>query len=809
MHHQRNKAPAARFALSPVALVAASLLQPMPALAQADAGTSPRLRAEPQLNEEIPAPARSQLPTFVEGDRIQGRTDVDASVEGNAVLRRGDTIIRARRLDYNVPQDLARATGDVRINKAGNIFEGPYLELRVDAFEGFFNEPRYQFLRNGAYGEAERVDFIDDKHAIIRKATYTTCKRHPGPGWMPDWILRAASISLDQAEETGHAEGAVLDFMGFPILPVPSISFPLGEKRKSGLLPPTVGLDNRNGFEFTQPYYWNIAPNRDATLYPTLMTKRGIDLGAEFRYLEPGYTGLVRGNYLPNDRLRDRDRWGFHAEHAQNGMVLPWLGRSNLALDLNRVSDDNYWKDFSRDSSSFTQRLLANNGTLTFGLGDFTVTGRMLTFQTLQDPTAPIVPPYDRAPQITATQTRTNLWGGFETYFEADFTRFRAASAFNILNVPSGSVFDQPNADRGYVLAQVSRPWRAPGWFVIPKLQAHLRSYSFDGPIANGDTSASRAVPTFSLDSGLVFERDTSFFGRAFRQTLEPRAFYVYTPYVKQNFLPNYDSGLNDFSFATIFTENAFGGNDRIADNNLLTLGATTRLIDPDTGAEAARFALAQRLRFSDQNVTLPLDRGTTLPATPPGPVSERLSDILFGSSIALVPKWGFDTTVQFNPKTSQSIRSVIGAHYSPGPFRVVSAGYRRQQGISEQLDMGWQWPLDMVFGDGPPRGGPITGEVEGRWFSVGRLNYSLRDKRIVDAVVGLEYDAGCWIGRVVFERLQAGTEVANKRVLFQLEFLGFSRLGSNALQSLKQNIPRYQYLRETVEVPSRFSNYE
>jgi LPS-assembly protein len=316
-------------------------------------------------------------------------------------------------------------------------------------------------------------------------------------------------------------------------------------------------------------------------------------------------------------------------------------------------------------------------------------------------------------------------------------------------------------------------------------------------------------VPTFSLDGGLVFERDASFFGRAFRQTLEPRAFYVYTPYVDQNYLPNYDSGLNDFSFATIYTENAFGGNDRIADNNLLTLGATTRLIDPDTGAEAARFALAQRLRFQDQRVTLPLDRGTTLPANAPPAVSERLSDLLFGASLALVPRWSFDTTVQYNPKTSESIRSVIGAHYSPGPFRVVSAGYRRQQGISEQLDLGWQWPLDQLWGKDAPKGGEITGEVEGRWYSVGRLNYSLRDKRFVDAVVGLEYDAGCWIGRVVFERLQAGTEVANKRVLFQLEFLGFSRLGSSALQSLKQNIPRYQYLREHVEVPSRFSNYD
>ncbi|MGV3494838.1 MAG: LPS-assembly protein LptD [Ramlibacter sp.] len=793
MHHPTARARAARFALSPVALVAASLLPPVAVQAQEPA---PVLRPSPVLREDIPADARSQLPTFVEGDRIQGVTDVQTTVEGDAVLRRGDTVIRADRLEYHQPTDKARATGNVRINKAGNVFEGPLLELEVDAFTGFFSQPRYQFLANEAYGEAERVDFIDEKRAIIRNATYTTCKRQPGPSWMPDWILRAASISLDQEEETGQASGAVLSFKGVPILPVPALSFPLGEKRKSGVLPPTIGLDNRSGLELTLPYYWNIAPNRDATLYPTLMTKRGVDLGAEFRYLEPTYEGLLRGNYLPNDRLRNRDRWGYHVEHRQEALRLPGLGPSFLALDLNRVSDDDYWRDFSRNSASLTQRLLANNGSLSWNVGGVGFTGRVLTWQTLQDPAAPIVPPYDRAPQLTATHARSGLPGGFETATEADYTHFQS----------NPGLTGQPDAHRSYLLAQVSRPWRAPGWFVVPKLQVHTRHYSFDtaldadrGPGVRNIDNASRTVPTFSLDSGMVFERQTSFFGRAFLQTLEPRAFYVYTPFVDQNYLPNYDSALYDFSAATIFTENAFGGHDRIADNNLLTLGATTRLLDPDTGAEAARFALAQRLRFRDQRVVLPGQ-----PA-----VSERLSDILFGASVGLVPQWSLDTTLQYNPKTSHSIRSVIGATWNPGPFRVVSAAYRRQQGISEQVDVGWQWPLHDLFGRAAPVAGSGTGEVEGRWYSVGRLNMDLRDRRLVDAIVGLEYDAGCWIGRVVFERLQAGTTNSNKRVLFQLEFIGFSRLGSNALQSLKQNIPRYQYLRERVETPSRFSNYD
>ncbi|HET6827292.1 MAG TPA: putative LPS assembly protein LptD, partial [Ramlibacter sp.] len=299
----RSKASRRRFALSPVALVAVAMLQPQGAGAQE---AQPVLRPSPALREDIPPAARGQLPTFLSGERMSGRPDLETVIEGDARMRRGDTFIRADRLEYDQAKDLARAVGNVRVNKAGNVFEGPLLEMQVDAFEGFFNEPRYRFLRNDAYGEAERVDFLSEKQAVIRKATYTTCQRKPGPSWMPDWILRAGSLQIDSEKDEGYARNAVLSFMGLPILPVPALSFPLSDKRRSGVLPPTFGLDNVSGFETTLPYYWNIAPNRDATLYPTLMTKRGVDLGAEFRYLERNYNGTLRGNYLPGDRLRDR-----------------------------------------------------------------------------------------------------------------------------------------------------------------------------------------------------------------------------------------------------------------------------------------------------------------------------------------------------------------------------------------------------------------------------------------------------------------------------------------------------------------------
>ena len=747
------------------------------------------LQMSPRLQEQIPPSVRSSQPLFLSGDRVSGRADLDSVLEGNAELRRGDTVIRADRLEYYQPDDLAKARGNVRINRAGNVYEGPQLELKLDASEGFFIAPRYQFLANGAHGQADRVDFLDEHRAVITNATYTTCRRLAGPNWMPDWILRAASISIDNEEEVGVAEGALLSFKGFPLLPVPYLSFPLSSNRKSGVLPPTVGIDSVNGLELITPYYWNIAPNRDAKLVPTLMSKRGVDLGAEFRFLESNYSGEVRANYLPGDLLRNTDRWSLAgAYQGQINSGLSAIGNVGLNLSFNRVSDDNYWRDFVRENTSLTQRLLANDATLSWAKGNFSTSLRALKWQTLQDTDSPIVPPYDRLPQLTARYALSDM-GGVNYTIDADHTQFESDSSRTL----------QPNARRSFMLGQVTRTWSAPLGYITPKLQLHASTYAFDAPLANGERATSRVVPTFSLDGGLVFEREASYFGRGFLQTLEPRLFYVATPYRDQSLLPNYDSGANDFNFASIYTENAFVGNDRISDSNLLTLGLTSRLLDPQTGAEAARIGVAQRLRFKDQNVTLPGG----------APEVAGFSDILMGATINWNPRWTFDSTVQFNPRTQQSTRATTGARYSPGDYRVVSAAYRFQRDASEQLDIGWQWPLNDLWGDKGQDLGAGQGQGEGRWYSVGRLNYSVADRKLVDAVVGFEYDAGCWLGRLVLEQLQTGTASATQRIMFQLEFVGFARIGANPLKTLRDNIPRYQYLREQITAPSRFTQYD
>ena len=348
-----------------------------------------------------------------------------------------------------------------------------------------------------------------------------------------------------------------------------------------------------------------------------------------------------------------------------------------------------------------------------------------------------------------------------------------------------------------------TRPWG----FFTPKVQLHASQYQFDRPLSDGRTSAGRVLPTLSLDGGLVFERSASYFGRAFTQTLEPRLKYVYTPYRDQSLLPNYDTGAYDFNFATIWAENAFAGHDRIVDNNLVTAGLTTRLLDPDTGVEAVRLGIAQRYRFSGQQVVLP---GGT-------PTAKGWSDIMLGASLNWHESWGFDSVIQYNPDTGRNTRTTLQARYSPGPYRTVSMAYRHQRDLnSKYIDFGWQWPLSGLLGGrdeldnkAPARRAGGNGSCSGRWYGVGRLNYSIQEKRLVDGILGLEYDAGCWIGRVVVEKLNSSISSSTKRIMFQIEFVGLSRLGTNPLRTLRNSIPRYQVLGEETTPPSRFSAYE
>lgn len=749
-------------------VLAALLAMSAPARAQAAA---PALQPSPVLQPLPRGDAAKKLPIVLQADRIENRPEIDTQATGNVEFRRGGLVIRAEHLSYDHAQDLARARGGVRIVRDGAIWSGPELQLQVQRFEGFFVEPTFQFTQLGAGGRADRIDFFDSARSRAIGAEYTSCLADGGAE--PAWVLRARKVDIDLDRNEGRAEGAVLRFLDTPILALPALSFPLSDARKSGWLPPDISTDNRSGIELAMPWYWNIAPNRDATFTPRVITRRGVGLDSEFRYLDAAFAGTARLDWLPDDRVTGRSRESWSWQH--DGAL---AGGARYRLDVARVSDDAFWKDFPGRARTLTPRLLALRTGIEqpFALGDGgdgLAYARAVRWQVLQGSDSNVVAPYERAPQLGARLG--GAWRGIDWGVETEFNRF---------TLPHDDIAraGRDGGDRTHLLAHVAWPLRAPGWWLVPRLKLNHARYGTTDTLA---APTARTIPTLSVDAGLELERSLSAFGRSLHQTVEPRLLYVRTPFHEQRNLPNYDAAAKDFNFVSIYSDNQFAGVDRVSDTHALTAGVTTRFVDAASGVEALRLGLVQRYLFRAQHIAPQAD------GSPDGPpLEQRFSDALLLGSTHVFPGWSLSAAVQYNADIKRSVRSVIGAHWSPGPLRTVGASYLLARGLSEQLVVGWQWPVYRGQGGGGKG-------CNGALYSVGRVNYSMKDSRVTDSVLGVEYDAGCWIGRFVAERLSTGRSEATTRLLLQLELVGLSRLGSNALQVLKDNIPGYRLLRE------------
>lgn len=783
-----------------------SLLGAGAAVAQS---TALSLRISPLLQEQPTQTELSQGPVQVQGLRIEALPDLASHIEGDASLRRPGLSISAEQIDYDQVQDEVTAQGKVRIHRDASLLQGPYLKLQMDSFLGKFEEPRFELYKNGGYGSANRVDFVGQGQMLVRQANYTTCRPIPGADWLPDWLLKAGQMTVDEDEDTITARDVQLRFKDVPVLALPGISFSLSGGRQSGLLPPLVGVDSVNGIDWVQPYYWNIAPNRDATVTTEVMSKRGVAVDTELRYLERDYKGQARLNLMPSDKLRTSDRWGWASQHSGSiDTGVPAVGSLGFGLTLTRVSDDNYWRDFPRQIGEMTtgalggaQRTLASTGALSWGQGHWSGNVLVQKWQTLQDAVNQnyITPPYNRVPEVAA---RYSLWdaNGLDTAVTLNTTRFEA----DYSRLTTGAT--PANGSRSYMQAQASRPFVRPWGYITPSLKLHATHYALDQSY-NGAPSYDRILPTFSLDTGLTFERNTAWFGRSLVQTLEPRAYFSLTPYRDQQNMPVYDSGVTDFNLSTIFSDSPYVGQDRIVDNRSLTLGVISRFLDEQSGAEMLRLGMAQRYRFKEQQVRLASDTSAT---------GTGLSDVLFGGSLRWDDRLSSDLTTEINTQDSRFTRTTLQTRYKAGPYRVLNAAYRMNRQTtspSEQVDLGWQWPLSALSWGAAYNDSNVhnagQGLGAGRWYSVGRMNFSLTDRKLVDSIMGLEYDGGCWTGRMVFERLQSTVASATTRLMFQLEFVGLAKVGTSSFKSLRDNISGYQELRDTTVQPSRFVNYE
>ncbi|MFC4481555.1 MULTISPECIES: LPS-assembly protein LptD [Cupriavidus] len=717
-------------------------------------------------------PSNPNAPAYVSGDSLTGFSEKGVALEGNAELRRDGAVVKGDKVTYDQDTDEAHATGNVRLSKSGTLAVGPEARLRVEANEGYMLSPDYYFHQTGGAGSAERIDFIDPDRSTMKKASYTTCSPDNA-----DWYFSANRIDIDNDRQVGTAYGGVLRFFNVPIAGAPAFSFPLNDERRSGVLAPLMGYGSKSGLDLTVPYYFNLAPNRDLTLYPRLLSSRGVQLGGDYRYLGDGYSGRLRAEFLPDDRKAERDRWAYSFQHTQR--IIPGM---TAYANVSKVSDDQYPDDLTRSVSQSTLRQYTQEGGVIYNWQDFTFMARVQKFQTLR----PSEPSYEREPQVNGRYTRYDF-GGFDISVEADYTRFR---------IPLTSTgFQQPEGDRAFIQPVISYPIIRPGWFVTPKVIFNAAQYNMDaGTNTTGaQTSFGRAIPTVSLDSGMVFDRAapgvSKLFGVNYTQTLEPRLFYVYTPFRDQSQFPLFDTVQSDFGYGQIFSENAFTGNDRIADNNKLTAGVTTRLIESDTGIERFRGTLAQRVDFTGQRVQL---TGTSTDTKP------SYSDLLAATTIQLFRGYYLDAGIQYSPEDNRVNYSNVAFAWRPESRKLVNVGYRYRRPTSvtdnsaiDQFELSSQWPITR------------------RTYGIGRVAFDQTANQLVDALAGIEYAADCWVGRVVYQRFRNTTQGYTGRFFLQVEFRGLSKIGSNPLDMLRLNVPGYEPVTARPVPTSQYDHYE
>ncbi len=683
--------------------------------------------------------AGKEGPLFLMADRIESNAPNRIEASGHVEARQAGQNFFADWLLYDTLLNSVEARGQVRMEQPELLLSGDSLRFNLNDYSGELVQPVYQFTAEPGRGDAEHVDFIDKTHYKLRDATYTTC-----PVDNDDWYLKVGDLDIDKTRNVGTARNASLQFLGVPILYTPWMDFSLNNERKTGVLAPTLGITERSGIDITVPYYLNLAPNYDATLYPRLLAKRGLQIGGEFRHLLEDFRGENRLEYLANDRETDRSRWSVL---LQNEYRLNDNTRAGMVYS--RVSDNDYFRDLSNQISITSITNLNQEAWLTTQHANWYAELRAQDFQTLQDSTADLIDePYARLPHARFGMAHT-MDNGLEFKLETEATRFAHASltegtrvlAYPTLRMPLTSSF-------GFLTPQI-------GW--------HSSYYALDDSAPDADIT--RNLPIFSLDSGVTFDRPFQFAGTNFEQTLEPRAYYVYAPYRDQDNIPIFDTAQMDFSYAQMFTENQFIGGDRINDANQLTLALTSRFIEAESGLERLQVTIGQRYYFSDQQVTLP---GVA-------PRGSDATDLLVAVGGQITRAWRIDTAWQLDTENVNTIRENIGVSYRPGPGRTLNFGYRFIDQSTEQIDVSAQWPLSR------------------RLYGMFRYNYSLEDEKLVEGLAGVEYNGGCWALRAVFQRLATKEDQSTDAFFLQLELNGMGRIGANPLDVLKQSVPGYR----------------
>lgn len=772
-------------------------------------GTGLQLKAAPNLS--LHSLKEEDMAAFLSADKMETDEEGKVILTGNAQVRRIDSVVKGDRIDYQRSTGQVHVRGNGLIMRDASIVTGPSLDYNVDSETGEVQDPNFWLGGTGGTGEASQARIFSRSHMRLNDVRYSGC---PCPD--PAWYITSPRVDLHFDENEGIARNGVLYFKDVPILYSPYLTFPIKKERKSGFLIPTYGTSTNSGIELSTPYYWNIAPNYDATLIPRYMSKRGLQLGGEFRYLGSRYSGQLSGTYLPKDDLTGEKRWMYSWQHAHS------LGNGfSAALDINRVSDGDYFRDFTSLGLNEAQyNYLPSTAALNWGgYKYFSASLSTTTYQTLQDRTGPyIVPQYDKVPELYMRGARYN-WGGFDVASDNYVTRFSMPKFKYGTHPypwsPSLQPYQSYDGTRMSSYTTIAYPIVRAGWYVTPKVGLHMSQYSTDwngfGPPGTawdptgmryvpGPRTQTRVLPIMSLDSGMTFERKTTLFGNDSIQTLEPRLYYLKVPYKDQSQIPIYDTSIATFNFSQAFSENIFsGGWDRIANADQVTFGLTTRWLDEDTGFERLSLSAAQRVYFEDQRVTLYNEKART----------RTKSDYLVGANAALTDKLNVRFDAQFNPESRERNRMTAGFRWEPKRLASLSAAYRYERDPNmildpdydpdpladrtrEQISIAGQWPL--------------TNKI----YAMGRYDYSLQEKRNTQSIIGLEYKGDCcWTARMVMQRYAVSAQDVNTAMFFQLELSGLGSLGTDPMNLLRDRVIGYQPVTPPVPEKTTFERYE
>ncbi len=703
---------------------------------------------------------------LIEGESLENTLDRKLKASGNAVLKKDGKTIKADLIEYDQVSDELYAIGNIKIEGNGGELTGSSIELSVKenigsipnaTFSSDLNKSSSSFNRT-LRGSAKMLFLEGEGKKRLQNASITTCDAGQN-----DWFIKASEIEINDNSQTVNAKDAELEFKGVPILYSPLVNFSFNDDRKSGFLAPSVGTTSRSGFESSIPYYFNLSPTSDATLTPRYLGKRGFQMQGEYRYLDKSYSGTSNLEFMNKDNATKRKNRYYGKFHHTQSLTENITG----GFRMEKVSDDNYFSDMSSTVSATSTVNLPQELYLNYESEKIDINFIAQRFQNLTTTSSP----YERLPSLTINHSDEygNIDGmtSFETDFRLSLTQFErnhnfVASAKD-KNISGTRIISRPS---------IAVPFEKNYGYIKPKLTMNLMSYDIEGGTTN---SKSMAIPTLSVDSGVYFDKKLNLAGNSFVQTIEPRIFYSYTPFRDQEALPMFDTALTDLNLESLFIENQFVGGDRVMDNNQITIAATTRFID-DTGYERLNATLAQRFYMSDRKVLKETQFLNSAARTD--------SSDLFLTATAYVNKaLKVDSAIQYNPDESKTNRATFRTRYSPRPGKLMDVSYRLIRNLTDsnndikQINLAGQWPLG------------------GGWSSIGRYNYDIKKSSAVESLGGFEYDGGCWISRIVVNRLSlATTEKPNYTLFMQIELGGLGSLGSsneaNLFDVLNRNVP-------------------